>query len=344
MRIQRRDVLERGARAALAAGGLGALSSCSRPAAKPESSDGLPIVDTHQHLWDLDRFRLSWFDEKTPPELARSYVSEDYLEATRGLNVVQAVYMEVHMVPEEHAREAAYVVDLCKSPDHPTTAAVISGRPEQDGFEAHIDRYKSSPYIKGVRRILHDDDVPKGLCLEPRFVRSVQYLGEIGMSFDICIRPTELQDAVKLVDQCPGTRIIVDHCGNADPKAFMPAARVRDQEPWHPAEPWKRGMADLAQRQNVICKVSGVVVRVPEDDWKSDDLAAPINHCLDVFGPDRVVFGGDWPVVRLTATFREWVVALKEVVSERPIEEQRKLFHDNAVRLYGLRPGLASAK
>lgn len=342
MRIHRREFLEQGMRAVLTAGGMGAVSACSRPAARPASPAGLPIVDTHQHLWDLDRFRLSWIDN-APPELARNYVIRDYLKATEGLNVVQAVYMEVHMVPAHHQAEARYVIELCENPNLPTAAAVISGRPEEyDAFKAHVASFKDSPYVKGVRRILHDDDVPAGLCLEPQFVRSVQHLGEHGLSFDICIRPAELGDAVKLVDQCPDTRFIIDHCGNADPKAFMPTSRLaRDEKPWHNAESWKRDMSSLAQRKNVICKVSGVVVRARKGNWVVGDLAPPINHCLDEFGPDRVVFGGDWPVVRLVATFKEWVTALKQVVSDRPLEEQQKLFHDNAVRLYGLRPQLA---
>ena len=98
---------------------------------------------------------------------------------------------------------------------------------------------------------------------------------------------------------------------------------------------WQRDMAEMAKRKNVVCKVSGIVAGAAEK-WTPDDLAPVINHTLDVFGPDRVMFAGDWPVCTLRATFKQWVEALQTIVKERKTEEQRKLFHDNALRVYRL--------
>jgi predicted TIM-barrel fold metal-dependent hydrolase len=94
-------------------------------------------------------------------------------------------------------------------------------------------------------------------------------------------------------------------------------------------------MAALASRKNVICKISGVVARVPKD-WSAEDLAPIVNYCLDEFGPDRVVFGGDWPVCLQGATLRQWIDALREIVSVRPLADQRKLWSENARRFYTL--------
>ena len=84
------------------------------------------------------------------------------------------------------------------------------------------------------------------------------------------------------------------------------------------------------------CKVSGIVAGAVQDKWTADDLAPIVNHTLEVFGPDRVMFGGDWPVCTKAATYKQWVEALKTIVKDRPAAEQRRLFHDNAVALYGL--------
>ena len=148
----------------------------------------------------------------------------------------------------------------------------------------------------------------------------------MGLSFDLCVRPAELPDFAKLIDQCPGTRFILDHCGNADLK-HTPAERDK----------WKRDMAEIAKRKNLVGKVSGFIASAPgRGRWTLDDLAPVVNHTLEVFGPDRVMFGGDWPVCTAAATLRQWVEALRTIVSDRPRAEQKKLFHDNAVAFYGL--------
>lgn len=294
----------------------------------------LPIIDTHQHLWDLSKFRLAWTD--SAPSLARNYLTSDYLEATKGLNVVKAIYMEVDVDPSQQTAEAEYIIDLCQRDDTPTVAAVISGRPaDAEGFKAYITRFKDSPYIKGVRQVLHVPETPPGYCLQPSFVKSVQLLGDLGMSFDICMRPAELGDAVKLVDQCPGTQFILDHCGNAD---FYVVAGLGNAgaETLHTRQQWMDDIRALADRPNVVCKISGIIARARPGDWTASDLAPAINHCLDSFGPDRVVFGGDWPVCTLGAPYASWVNALKMVIMNRSEEEQRKLLHDNAARIYGV--------
>ena len=156
-------------------------------------------------------------------------------------------------------------------------------------------------------------------------MKGVQLLGDLGLSFDICIRPGELPDAAKLIDRCPGTRFILDHCGNAQ---VHHAPKDREQ--------WKRDMGEVAKRKNVVCKVSGFVASSGKGKWTTDDLAPVINHTIESFGWDRVMFGGDWPVVTLAATYKEWITALREVVKDRSEAEQKKLFHDNAVKQYGL--------
>ena len=281
----------------------------------------IPIIDTHQHLCDLTKFRLSWLKEGSP--LARSFLMADYLSATEGLNVVKAVYMEVDVDPQQQGAEAQYILDICKQGNTPTVAAVISGRPASEGFKTYIEPFKASRYIKGVRQVLHGADTPAGYCLSADFIKGIRLLGEFGMSFDICVRPGELADAAKLIDACPDTRFILDHCGNANVQA-------KDRSPW------ERDLAGVAKRKQVMCKVSGIVVSARPGAWTADDLAPFINHTLNVFGPERVMFGGDWPVCTQTATYKQWLDALKMIVHERSELNQRKLFHDNAARFYGM--------
>ncbi len=289
--------------------------------AAAEKTSLLPIIDTHQHLWDLKKFKLPWIKEGAP--LAKSHVTSDYVQATAGLNVVKAVYMEVDVAVEQQPAEAEYVLAVCRRLDSPTVAAVISGRPASDDFAKYLEPYRNLDLIKGVRQVLHGDSTPAGYCLEKNFIRGVRLLGDMGKSFDLCMRPGELLDAAKLIDECPGTRFILDHCGNGP---------VYDKD----RSKWKEGMAEVARRKNVVGKVSGIIAQATPGKWKPEDLAPVINHTLEVFGPDRVLFAGDWPVCTLGATYKQWVEALKTIVAARPAVEQRKLFHDNAERFYGL--------
>jgi predicted TIM-barrel fold metal-dependent hydrolase len=339
MTIHRRQFVHQTVRAALAAGAFGAFgapSSSAEPSGASGDPNPLPVCDTHQHLWDLEVVRLSWL--KSAGHLNRRYVTEDYLEATRGLNVVKTVYMEVAVDPDCLVTEAEYVVELCKRDDNPTVAAVIGGRPAEEGFTQYITRFEGSPYVKGVRHILPGNT--PDLWSEKRFVDGIRLLGKLGMRFDLCMPPARLPDAARLVDRCPETRFILDHCGNADPFAFMSARRRETAEPsrapQHDADAWRRDLAELAKRDRVVSKISGIIARAPKENWTPDDLAPIIDHCLESFGPDRVLFAGDWPVCTRVASLREWVGALKRVVGDRPEEARRKLFHDNAVRFYGL--------
>lgn len=284
----------------------------------------LPVIDTHQHLWDLNQFRLGWVTPGHP--LAVSHTPKDYAAATDGLNVVKSVYMEVDVVPEQQQKEADYVVALCESGATTMRAAVISGRPNSDAFKAYITPYKGHKYVKGVRQVLHVEGTPRGYALDPKFVTGIQLLGDLGLSFDLCIRPAELPDMAKLVDRCPGTRFVLDHCGN--PRADF------TKEQW---DTWRANMADMAKRKNVVCKVSGFIANGwKKGEWAADDLAPAVNGTIDAFGVDRVMFGGDWPVCTLAATYREWLTALRQLIASRPGADQKKILHDNATKFYGI--------
>lgn len=317
MSISRRSFLQSSAAFAASASVASAADEKTTP-----NENQMPIVDPHLHLWDLTRLRLPWLTKESP--LNRSYVMKDYLAAIDGLNVVKAVYMEVDVEPAQQKAEADFVLDICRQNNTPMKAAVISGRPASEEFKKYLESFNGNRHLKGVRQVLHTATTPAGFSLQQNFVRGIRVLGEMGLSFDLCMRPVDLGDAIKLVEACPGTRFILDHCGNGPVYA-----RDRVQ--------WQRDMERLSRIDRVVCKISGIIVQAEgRRDWKAEDLAPVINHSLESFGPDRVMFAGDWPVCTLAASFRQWVDALKTIVRERPREQQRKLFHDNAIRVYGI--------
>lgn len=302
--------------AALAAGAL----APDRSEAAGAPGD-IPIIDPHQHLWDLRRFQPPWL--KGEPKLNRPYTMEDYLRAAEGLNVVKTVYMEVDVDPRQQVEEAEYVIEVSRGHKTPMAAGVISGRPASPDFEAHARRFHGSPYIKGVRQVLQVESCPKGFCLQPEFVRSIRLLGELGLCYDICMRPGELADGIRLADLCPGTRFVLDHCGNADAQ-------------WTDRTQWERDMTEFGKRKHVVCKISGVIKTCAPGSDKARALEPIVKHAIHAFGWDRVMFASDWPVCTLTASLAEWVQTLRRIVRDATPEQQRQLFHDNAARFYGV--------
>jgi L-fuconolactonase len=316
--LARRDFLRNSLAAAAA---LESWSHLTGKSASADESSMFKVVDTHQHLWELKRFRLPW--TAANPAMARDFTMRDYLAATAGIPIVKSVYLEVDVDPSQQQAEVDFVTDLCRRHEGPLAAAVISGRPAAEDFRSYIQPYKAHSYVRGLRQVLHGESTPPGYCLQKPFIAGIQYLGELGLSYDICVRAAELPDAAKLIDACPGTSFILDHCGNADLKR-------KDQTAW------RRDVANVAARKNVVVKISGVIASLTPGKWTLDEVAPVVNHTLEVFGPDRAMFGGDWPVCTLGASYKQWFDALRTIVANRSDSEQRRLFHDNAIRHYRL--------
>jgi L-fuconolactonase len=287
------------------------------------------IVDTHQHLWDLQQFRLPWL--RPGGELTRNFTTADYQEAADGLGITKAIYMEVAVAPEQKLAEAEQVVKICEDKGNPTCKAVIGGLILEDRFRDYILQFKANPYIKGVRHGLSN---AKQLQ-DNRLIQNLRILGSLNMSFDLLVPPRLIGEAAKLVERCGDTRFILDHCGNADPLAFDRTLDW-DREPQHNADQWKRDVDTLAKQTNVICKISGIIARVPKGKATAEVLSPIVTHCQDAFGPDRVVFGGDWPVCTRGAPLNVWTNLLCEIARKRSSTERRKLFSSNAHRFYGL--------
>ena len=280
-----------------------------------------PIVDTHQHLWDLNILQLDWLNEEPCDRLAQNYLLDDYASAIRGYEISKTSYIEVDVHPKQFLTEAETVLELCRRDDNPMVAAVFGGRPSAANFGDYVARFRDDPHVKGIRQCLVA--LPPNECLQEGFIAGVRLLGELGLIFDIEAPAEQMEISAKLCDTCPDTRFILDHCGH-------PEFQSSD------ISVWQRDVVELAKRDNIVVKISGILAHAKSEDWTVVELAPSINHLLDVFGPDRVMFGSDWPVVTINGTFSRWMDALVEIVADRPADEQRKLFHDNAIRVYGL--------
>jgi L-fuconolactonase len=252
--------------------------------------------------------------------LRRPFGLSDFREHTRGLPVEQVVYLEVDRTPAYGLLEAEWALQQ----DAPV-AGVVAWAPLEDGDVAasYLDALVAlGPRIKGVRRLLQSEADPDFL-VAPAFLDGLRLLPRYGLSFDICIRHQHLKRTIDMVRACPDTQFVLDHIGKPDIRAGL-------------LDPWREEISQLADLPNVVCKVSGAVTEADHALWTTEDLAPYVFYVLTAFGEDRVLFGGDWPVVTLAAPYVRWVEALQELTVNLSQEAKRKLWADNARRVYRL--------
>ena len=314
-------------RTALGSAAVGALSVLTSSADGGEAS--LPVIDSHVHVWDLKQFRLPWLDH-AQRVLNRDHSVAEYVKAADGLKVTAAVYVEVNVEPRQRDEEVRFAADLCKRRDGPFVGAVGAADPRDAGFIEFLDRFKDESSFRGIRYLY-----PAGAADDPACVRGLRALGKRGLTFDLQLSPALLADAAKTVAACPETRFILDHCGGADPKPFRQASDA-DPKAREERDLWCRGIEAIAKQPNVWCKISGVADSALPGDATAGDVAPIVNFCLDQFGPDRVMFGGNWPVCLKATTLRHLVESLRQIVDGRSVTDRRKLFCDNAIKAYRL--------
>lgn len=281
----------------------------------------LPIVDAHIHLWDRPQFPRVWLDGLTA--LNRPFGLAEFREQAAGLPIAGMVFVETDVAPAYGLLEAQWAVS--QADVDPRLCGVVATAPLDDGPQVrpYLDALAAlGPLVKGVRRNLQDERDPD-FCQREDFVAGVQLLAIYGFSFDICIRHEQLPAVTALVRECPEVTFVLDHLGK-------PAIREGL------LDPWRDQLAALATLPNVACKVSGLATEGDWNRWQPDDLAPYVAHALAMFGPSRVLFGGDWPVVTLASSYRRWVETLDALTTHLSVSDQRLLWSDNARRWYRL--------
>jgi len=274
----------------------------------------IEIVDTHLHLIYLDRFSYPWLGGVPP--LNRDFTLETYRPQAEAAGITQAIHMEVDVAEADQMRETAFVTGL----GSPIVAAIASCRPESQDFPAQLERLAANPKVRGLRRILHT--APDALSQAPIFTENLKRIAAHRLTFDICVLARQLPLALRIARACPNVQFILDHCG-------VPQLKERA------LDPWRTDIAALAAEPNVACKVSGIVAYA-HADWTADDLRPFVEHVIESFGWDRVVWGSDWPVCTLTADLGRWVAATREIVAGESADSQAKLLNGNARRFYRL--------
>jgi L-fuconolactonase len=280
--------------------------------------NGFSIVDSHVHFWNPAELRYSWLDGL--PALNRAFLPAEFSEASKTSNVTKLIFIEAGCESAQSLAEADWVGRLAN--DEPRLKGIVAHAQLEKGenARAELKMLANRPLVKGVRRSLQGESDSE-FCLRREFLVGAGLLANFGFTFDLCVRHDQLRHIAELVQRVPQVVFVLDHFGKPD---------VRGKD----SKRWAIDLSALAALPNVVCKVSGLTTEADWNSWNPVDLKFYFERALELFGFDRVLFGGDWPVATLATSYERWIETVQEMISFASDTDRVKLFQTNAERIY----------
>ena len=282
-------------------------------------------IDSHQHFWRYNPVRDAWITDAMPV-LKRHFLPQ-HLSKELAANDMGA---SVAVQADQSDSETIFLLDLAEKNTQIVGVVgwidLLSSR-----LADRLQHFSHFRKLRGFRHIAQAEPDDRFLARE-EFIRGVAQLHPFGFTYDILIYPKQLPAAIDLVAQLPEQRFVIDHLA----KPEIRTGKI---------EPWATQMRRIAENQNVFCKVSGLVTEADWKLWKVDDFKRYLDIAFDAFGPGRLMFGSDWPVCLLAATYRQVKQLIEDYVEDFSPADQKMIFGGNAARFYNLEPaqhGLAA--
>lgn len=278
------------------------------------------IIDAHIHLWDTHNLKYKWLDQF--PIINHNFSVSDYDGAIGSTDIEKFIFVQAECRPSQYMDEVKWVERIAGQDKR--LGAIIPWAPIHTGnaVAKTLEDFHKNNKIKGVRQILQSEaDI--NFCLKPDFIQGIKLLGHYNLHFEITISPDQFPSVIKLVEQCPDTRFILDHVGN--PNIFQ-----------NQMTPWNEYIKRFAESGNHFCKFSNLVCNANLSNWRAEDLKPYSDHVIDSFGSDRIIWSSDWPHVLRASTWLKWFETASELTSGLSENEQRNIFRENAIKFYNL--------
>ena len=298
--------------------------------------DNLKIVDAHHHFWDPTKNYYPWLcDEQMIPfrygdysAIRKPFMPKDYFRVAEGHHIVKTISMEGEWDPEDPVGESLWMQSVAETFGFPH-AHVAQAWLDADNIGEVLKAQSNVPLVKSVRHkpraSVSSDTVVKGIpgsMGDPKWRAGYGMLQEYGLHFDLQTPWWHLVEAAELAGDFPGTLLIINHTG-------LPADRSQSG-----LSGWRRAMNAIAKFENVVVKISGLCL--PGKAWRVEDNKLIIKDTINMFGVDRCMFASNFPVDGVVADYNTIITGFKEAVANLPLQDQNKIFHDNAIRIYGL--------
>lgn len=277
-------------------------------------------IDAHQHYWKLSRGDYEWLT----PELSVLY--KDYLPDNLTKELLQnGITKTIAVQAAPTVEETAYLLSLCEQND--TIAGVVGWLDfDSNTFQDLYASFRANPYFVGIRIMLQDIDADS-YVFRPQVIANLQFLAEQQFPVDLLIKSHQFPTIIKMLELIPTLIAVIDHIGK-------PQITIQEKAQWEVS------LAAVASYPNIYCKLSGMVTEADHSNWKEADFTDYIRHTLEVFGGKRVMFGSDWPVCLLAASYSEVLdIVNHNLPIELTDEEKEDIFGYNASRFYKLEIG-----
>jgi len=278
--------------------------------------DGVTVVvDSHIHFWDTKRLDYPWL--RSFPELDRPFLPE-HLDVG-GVHVESMVFVQANPVWPQVEAETSWVIGL--GAEDGRIQALVAGVPLDRGPAAvadWVERLSATPGVAGVRQLIQGE--PEGFAVEQGFVEAVRLTGSRGLVVDLCVSSQQVREITELVRQCPEVTFVLDHLGKPDIRSGQTAE-------------WEQDLAQLALNTNVYAKLSGLT---SEAHASTDDqtFIRYLRTGIEAFGPDRCMFGSDWPNAGVQISYRGWVELVAAASSDGSPDEQLRIMSGTARDVY----------
>jgi L-fuconolactonase len=280
-------------------------------------------VDAHQHFWQYTAEKYGWID------VSMAAIRRDFLPANlKPLLDAAGVDATVAVQARQSLEETRWLLNLAR--ENAWIAGVVGWAPlAEERVDVVLEELAADERLKGVRHVLQAE--PDAYFARADFNAGVGLLRKRSLVYDVLIVERQLPAAIALVDRHPTQQFVLDHVAKP-----LIAADV--------FEPWATQMRELAKRPHVVCKLSGMVTEASFHHWTADNLRPYLETALDAFGPERLMFGSDWPVCTVAANYTRWMEVVRDFIGELSGGEQRGILGGNAVRVYRLNESVSAAE
>lgn len=273
-------------------------------------------VDSHQHFWRYNDQDYGWMSDD------QGALKKDFLPADLAPHLKESgIDATIAVQARQSAEETAFLLELAK--DNPNICGVVGWVDLQaDGLEATLAELAAHPKLCGVRHLVEDES-DSAFMLKPEFLRGVAALADYDLTYDFLVKPHQLPQAIAVAAQFPDQKFVLDHIA----KPLIKESHML---------PWAAHIAELASYANVWSKVSGLVTEANWQSWQADDFTPWLDHILECFGANRLMFGSDWPVCTLAGSYGQVNSIVSDFVSNLSDNDQAAILGGNALKFYGL--------